>query len=199
MSFMAGLLGMLGSAGVPDVGKGLFGDQIRQAQMAPAPVAKEPVTSLLQVAKPTTSTPTAVEVSSAIGKVEASMPSKGFLKEIANAESRLGQDKNTYRKGYHGGPMQVDKIGFEATQDIEAHPKLKAKYAKIEKDFDIRWEDVEWEDLTDPLHSAIAARLLLSNVPAAIPKEKAKRADYWKKHYNSELGAGTVKHYLSLN
>jgi len=197
MSFMAGLLGMLGSAGVPDVGKGLFGDQIRQAQMAPAPVAREPVTSLLKVAK--TTTPTTLEVSSAIDRVEAAMPSKGFLKEIAKAESRMGQDTNTYRNGYFGGPMQVDKIGFEDTQDVKSHPKLKAKFAKVEKDFGIKWEDAEWEDLTDPLHSAIAARLLLSNVPGAIPAEKTKRADYWKKHYNSELGAGTVKHYLDLN
>ena len=194
---MAGLLGMLGSAGVPNVGKGLFGDQIRQAQMAPAPVAREPVTSLLKVAK--TTTPTTLEVSSAIDRVEAAMPSKGFLKEIANAESRMGQDTNTYRNGYFGGPMQVDKIGFEDTQDVKSHPKLKAKFAKVEKDFGIKWEDAEWEDLTDPLHSAIAARLLLSNVPGDIPKEKTKRADYWKKHYNSELGAGTVKHYLALN
>ena len=199
MSFMAGLLGILGSAGVPDVGKGLFGDQIRQAQMAPAPVAKEPVTSLLQVAKPTTSTPTAVEVSSAIDRVEAFMPSKGFLKEIANAESMMGQHPNTYRTGYFGGPMQVDKIGYEDTKNTVSHPELVAKFAKVEKAFGIKWQDTTWEDMTDPLHSAIAARLKLSNVDDPIPTGKTARAAQWKKHYNTEKGEGTVKHYLEAN
>ena len=30
-----------------------------------------------------------------------------FLMRIAQVESRCGEDKNTYRKGYHGGIWQV--------------------------------------------------------------------------------------------
>ena len=36
-------------------------------------------------------------------------------------------------------------------------------------------------------------------VPSPIPKTKKERAEYWKKHYNSELGKGTVEHYLKSN
>tara|TARA_R110002020_G_scaffold288669_2_gene504138 strand:- start:7440 stop:7892 length:453 start_codon:yes stop_codon:yes gene_type:complete len=36
-------------------------------------------------------------------------------------------------------------------------------------------------------------------VPSAIPKTKNGRAKYWKKHYNTELGKGTVEHYLDAN
>jgi hypothetical protein len=192
--FLEGLLGLLGGADTQPIQPSLLGTQVQQA---PAPVAVAPITSLL-TAKPS-AVPSVEDVSSAIARVEASMPSKGFLKEISRAESRLGQDSLTYRQGYFGGPMQVDKIGFEDTQDIKSHPKLMRKYAKIEKDFGIKWQEVVWEDLTNPLHSAIAARLLLSNVPGEIPSEKSGRAGYWKKHYNSEAGAGTVKHFLASN
>ena len=36
-------------------------------------------------------------------------------------------------------------------------------------------------------------------VPSAIPKTIEGRAKYWKKHYNTELGKGTVEHYLDAN
>jgi hypothetical protein len=36
-------------------------------------------------------------------------------------------------------------------------------------------------------------------VPSAIPKTKEGRAAYWKKHYNTELGKGTIEHYLKAN
>ena len=36
-------------------------------------------------------------------------------------------------------------------------------------------------------------------VPSAIPKTKEGRARYWKKYYNTELGKGSVEHYLEAN
>jgi len=36
-------------------------------------------------------------------------------------------------------------------------------------------------------------------VPSAIPKTKEGRAKYWKKYYNTELGKGSVEHYLEAN
>lgn len=132
----------------------------------------------------------------AIDKVEAVFPSKGILMEIAKVESRLGQDKNTYRKGYHGGVMQVDKVGYESTKDLKSHPKLKEKFKAIESEFGIKWPDTKWEDLRDPLHSAIAARLFLSNIEKEIPSTKKARASYWKDNYNTSSGKGTVAKYL---
>ena len=36
-------------------------------------------------------------------------------------------------------------------------------------------------------------------VPSAIPKTKEGRAKYWKKYYNTELGKGSIEHYLEAN
>jgi len=132
----------------------------------------------------------------AIDKVEAVFPSKGILKEIAKVESRLGEDKNTYRKGYHGGVMQIDKVGYEATKDLKSHPKLKQKHKAIEEEFGIKWADTSWEDLRDPLHSVIGARLFLSNLEKEIPDTLEGRAAYWKDNYNTSAGKGTVAKYL---
>tara|TARA_Y100000004_G_scaffold52017_1_gene57602 strand:+ start:4548 stop:4985 length:438 start_codon:yes stop_codon:yes gene_type:complete len=42
-------------------------------------------------------------------------------------------------------------------------------------------------------------RIHYRRVPSAIPSTIEERAKYWKKHYNSELGKGTVEHYLKAN
>lgn len=135
----------------------------------------------------------------AVASVEAFMPSKGMLKEIANSESKMGTDTNTYRDGYHGGVMQVDEIGYEATKDVKSHPKLAAKHAEIRERYGIDWADTDWKNLRNPLHSAIAARLYLSNIKDEIPNTKAERATYWKDKYNTSEGAGSTKHYLDSN
>ena len=36
-------------------------------------------------------------------------------------------------------------------------------------------------------------------VPSAIPKTKEQRAIYWKEHYNTNLGKGTIDHFLKAN
>lgn len=122
-----------------------------------------------------------------------------FLKEIAKQESNFGRHPNTYRKGYHGGVWQVDKIGFNDTQDVKSHPKLKNKFKKIKERFGINWENVKWKDLRKPLYSAIAARLLLSNKEGEIPDTLEGRAKYWKYKYNTEEGRGKVEDYLDNN
>jgi len=189
---------------------------------APTPVAPEPVpTQELDLFEDTTTdnsiVPTeeapalapqgetpepVVEVesnTSIINKVEAVFPSNGILSEIAQAESLTGEDPNTYREGYYGGMMQVDEVGFEDTQDVGSHPKLKKQFAKIKKEFGKDWPSMTWQDMTDPLNSAIAARLKLLNVDDPIPTTKAGRAAYWKKYYNTVAGKGTVEHFKDSN
>lgn len=140
--------------------------------------------------------PPVSSVDSAIDSVEAVFPSNGMLSEIATVESRRGEDPNTYREDYHGGVMQVDEIGFEDTQDVASHPKLKAKFDKIKEEFGIDWTKTTWKDLRNPLHSAIAARLFLSNKSGEIPETVEGRADYWKEEYNTVKGKGSSKEYL---
>ncbi|XP_072042608.1 uncharacterized protein [Amphiura filiformis] len=121
-----------------------------------------------------------------------------FLRRIACVESRDGTDPNTYRDGYDGGIWQVDRIGFEDTQNTAAHPDLVDKFAKIQQAFEIDWQTVQWSDLHKPLYSAIAARLFLSNIPKAIPNSAdiAGQAAYWKRYYNTAAGVGAEHDFV---
>ena len=119
-----------------------------------------------------------------------------FLRRIAYVESKDGTDKNTYRSGYDGGIWQVDRIGFESTQDTKSHPSLEAKHKKIKQSLDIDWEKVKWNDLRKPLYSGLAARLFLLKIRAPIPSTLKDQADYWKRYYNTEAGAGTAQKFI---
>ena len=124
----------------------------------------------------------------------------GFLVRIAWVESKFGTDPNTFTnkdgRPYHGGIWQVDSVGFEDTKNVSAHPSLRSKYRQIEDKFGIEWSGVEWESLRKPLYSGLAARLLLSNVPAAIPRSVEGQAEYWKKYYNKS-GKGSAAKFTN--
>jgi hypothetical protein len=47
-----------------------------------------------------------------------------------------------------------------------------------------------------PLASVVFARLLYLIIPSTIPSTLEARASYWKRYYNSVLGAGTVDGYI---
>lgn len=119
-----------------------------------------------------------------------------FLRRVAFVESKDGRDRNTYRPGYHGGIWQVDEIGFDSTQDTRSHPGLVSKFERIKSAFGIDWRRVRWSDLRMPLYSGIAARLFLSNIPSAIPRDVRGQAKYWKDHYNSAAGAGSEQKFI---
>lgn len=121
---------------------------------------------------------------------------KQFLRRVAFVESKDGTDSNTYRSGYHGGIWQVDRVAFQDTQDTASHPELFAKYDRIMREFEIDWPSVQWTDLRRPLYSGLAARLFLLNIPSEIPGDIAGQAMYWKRYYNTELGAGTVEKFI---
>jgi len=120
----------------------------------------------------------------------------GLLKFIANKESKFGEDRNTFKnkegKKYHGGIFQVDKIGFESTQDTKSHPKLKNHYKKIKDQLGIDWTKVTWKDLRKPLYSALAARLFLKNISEDMENKAgltmADHEAYWQKFYNTIAG-----------
>ena len=140
-------------------------------------------------------------VRAVIGRIEGSnifLLDKQFLRRIAYVESKDGTDDSTYRSGYHGGIWQVDEVGFRDTQDNSSHPGLTTKFDKIQKYFGIDWRDVQWEDLRKPLYSGLAARLFLYNIPDAIPAAGNIQAqgEYWKEHYDTPAGDGTVEEFV---
>ena len=71
-----------------------------------------------------------------------------------------------------------------------SHPGLFKKYKKIKEEFGIDWQSVKWEDLKKPAYSGIASRLYISNIRESIPIDPKKQGEYWKKHYNTNAGAG---------
>lgn len=119
-----------------------------------------------------------------------------LLMETCAAETGLCTvtDTNIYSHGV--GANQVDKSTFDW---------LKAKYAKsytakkIRQDFGIELGLVQYAELAfNPLLSFIFARLRYLPYPEQIPAKRIKRASYWKRLYNSNLGKGSVEHYMSM-
>lgn len=108
-----------------------------------------------------------------------------LLRRIAWVESRDGTDSLTYRQGFHGGIWQVDLIAFQDT--LNTTFGLGSTLREIQRHFGIEWQSVRWEDLRKPLYSALAARLILSNVTESIPlaSDVAAQASYWRRYYNN--------------
>ncbi len=140
-------------------------------------------------------------VSDKLGLADASV----FLTRVARAESNLGLDARTYRANYHGGIWQVDDVAFRASQDTQSHPSLIAKHQKIKEHFQrwdgnpLSWKDLAWIECRRPAVSCLAARIFLSNIPQAIPTSLEDQAHYWKTHYNTSAGAGSVQHFIAVN
>ena len=118
-----------------------------------------------------------------------------LLIETAGAETDFG----TFRDNSVGAGMgltQFDKMPFYDVRDrTKEHNKEKLKRA-LGIDIDL----VEWEHLRyNPLLSLIFTRLKYKLIPDEIPESLEGRAKYWKKYYNTELGKGTIEHYLKAN
>lgn len=118
-----------------------------------------------------------------------------LLLETAAAETHLGEvdDKSIYAGM---GLTQFDKMPF---YDVKNRSSYKTK-KRVRDYFGIDIELVEWEHLRyNPLLALIFTRMKYILIPAAIPQSIEGRAAYWKKWYNSELGKGTVSHYLQAS
>ena len=119
-------------------------------------------------------------------------PAKMLLAETAAAETDYGKAvDHSWSVGV--GVMQFDPIGFD---DVKARTSPRLKDV-VQREFGVIIDRTELSDLRhSPLLSVIFARLKYRLIPSAIPADVNGRAAYWKKWYNSELGAGTVDHYL---
>ena len=109
-------------------------------------------------------------------------PGSSFLRLIAYVETKDGTESKD------GGIWNVNKKAFEGTKDTKTNPDLKAKHDEIKKRYGVDWGQVQWSEMKKPLYSALAARLVLYNIPDAIPVELDGQAKYWKNHYNSSGG-----------
>ena len=108
-----------------------------------------------------------------------------FLKRVAYVMSEFGRNMKN-----NGGIWQVSPTAFEDTMDTRAHKRLPGKYERILDAFGIDWKSVTYKDLDKPFHSALAARLYLSNYPEHIPPahQIQDQARYWKFKYMAGIG-----------
>lgn len=116
-----------------------------------------------------------------------------LLSETAQAETNYGKTPDLHLfSGY--GVFQFDDIAIKDT--IARTPQhLKDKINQV-YGIDLNYINgfvLQWS----PLASTIMARLKYRLIPEEIPTTREKRAEYWKKYYNTYLGKGTVEHYLS--
>ena len=74
---------------------------------------------------------------------------------------------------------------------------MKKHRDQIKAKLGIDWTMVKWTDLEKPLFSALAARLYLARLKEAIPSDVPCQAKYWKKHYNTVNGSGTVEKFIN--
>ena len=120
-----------------------------------------------------------------------------LLRRIAYVETRDGTTENTYRQGYDGGIWAVDENVFDDTQRVDKNPRLRAKLSDIQKQFGVDWSSAQWSDLRKPFYSAIAARLVLYNVPRAIPlaDDIPGQAELWANYYRQ---GGSVSEFVTV-
>lgn len=119
---------------------------------------------------------------------------KDMIIETAIAETGLGQieDKTV---GAGMGLTQFDELPFNDIRDrsIKSRPK-------ILKDLGVDISLVHWDDLRyNQFLALLFTRLLYKPVNEDIPATIEERAAYWKEHYNTKAGKGTVEHYLEMN
>jgi hypothetical protein len=117
-----------------------------------------------------------------------------LLCETAAAETQCGTSADRTPNGAGRGLFQCDKIAFD---DVVYRAK-KSDIDALKNAFGFDLRAIEWSVLNyAPLIAAAVCRLHYKLRPGAIPLDLRGRAEYWKKHYNSSLGRGTVEHYLA--
>lgn len=99
-------------------------------------------------------------------------------------ESALGQYRHQINGPAHG-IFQIERATFEWLKQ-----KYKRRYPEIEA--------YGFEQLIDSdVMSIVMARLKYFSCPGAIPKDLEGQSKYYKKFYNSPLGAATTTQYVS--
>lgn len=128
------------------------------------------------------------EISPATAQVAARL-----VLETMAQETRLGfyNDRTPTSAGV--GLAQIDPIAFA---DIVSRTPKKRK-TLIRDTWSIDLDSLQHRDLAySPLLSIIFCRLFYALISEPIPDTIKGRAAYWKKHYNTELGDGTVQQYF---
>tara|TARA_B100001939_G_C16940453_1_gene618103 strand:+ start:178 stop:2676 length:2499 start_codon:yes stop_codon:yes gene_type:complete len=123
-----------------------------------------------------------------------------FLNRVAQAESKFGNDENTFNTP-SPNIFQVEKDGgfLEVQRRLQAKDigaNVKRYNKKLKDTFNIDLTEVSYEDLDKPIISAAFARAYLLIFPDPIPTDLKGQANYWKNNYNTGAGKGTVSRFV---
>lgn len=132
-------------------------------------------------------------IAAVVEEIGGGVAAENLLIETASAETNIGKTLDrTWMAGI--GIMQFDRIGFD---DVKMRTPQRLKMKVLQR-FGVDIDRAEHTDLRySPLLSVIFARLKYRLIPDPIPQTLEERGLYWKKHYNSYAGKGTVDHYIT--
>tara|TARA_B110000196_G_C21152684_1_gene670861 strand:+ start:2980 stop:3420 length:441 start_codon:yes stop_codon:yes gene_type:complete len=116
---------------------------------------------------------------------------------------RTGIAETGYKtiKQYSGGPgigfFQIEPNTIKDTLEnyVKFRPSLYKKLLKL----GLNVEDIEFSILTNIALQIAFCRIHYRRNPFSIPGEIKEQGKYWKEHYNTILGKGTVRHFLEAN
>ena len=119
-----------------------------------------------------------------------------LIYETGNAETGY---RNLIQMG--GGPaVSFFQLEPATIQDIfNNYVEFRQPLVEVLIQFGLDPMDLEFCVKTNIALAICMCRFHYRRVPSSIPKTKEQRAKYWKEHYNTNLGKGTVVHYLKAN
>ena len=126
---------------------------------------------------------------------------RNLLIETAIAESNYGRAIYDNKRGFGYGAFQFDKIGMKQALQVAQDKNQLAKIQLLDLcPFDL--SPANYKTVYDffqekSILQAVLCRMYYLGIKERIPSTLEGRAKYWKKYYNSELGAGTPEKYIS--
>ena len=115
-----------------------------------------------------------------------------MLLETAITETNAGLAPMDLTRTYGRSIAQFDRVGYEEA--------LRVRSLKGDRDFqaliDKGYMSAEFQ--RTPEWAFYMMRMFYLGKNAVIPGSLSGRAEYWKKYYNSALGAGTAQKYINL-
>lgn len=126
---------------------------------------------------------------------------RNLLIETAIAESNYGNAIYDNKRGFGYGAFQFDKIGMKQALSVVESKGLgnRIKIASLyDSDLTVKnYLNVYNDFQLKSILQAILCRMYYLGIKEPIPSTLEGRARYWKKYYNSELGAGTPAKYIA--
>lgn len=122
-----------------------------------------------------------------------------FLLRIAAQESNFGLAQGTYRLSGDKGMTQVNtSSGFKEVKRRIAMGQGRVWEAAqvLNQRLGLDLNNLTKDDLDKPVVAMAVARLYVEAVGKPVPADLEGQAQWWKRHYNTYLGAGTAQQFV---